>query len=487
MKLSSLLKDIKVKELVNYQNLEILNMVEDSRLATENCLFFAINGNNLDGHSYILEAVNNGAIAVIATKKSNVKVTQIIVEDTKEVMAILSYKFFKPKNKRVKVVGIVGTNGKTTTSYVIKTIFDRCGKSAGVIGTLGVQYKNVFIRPELTTPSSLTLFKTLMEMANAGVEYCALELSAHAIYLKRALPLYYEALIFTNCTQDHLDYFKTIEEYEKVKTSVFTKKNCKFCVVNIDDKTGQKIYNQTDAKCYTYGLENPSDTFAVDVECDIKGSSFIMNIDDNLLNIDFSLTGKYNVYNCMAAATVCKKLGLNCQDIAKAVSSMVGVSGRAEFIEEYNGGDIFIDYAHTPDGFENVLKTFKELTDNNLIVVFGCGGNRDKTKRGKMGEIAGKYANFVVLTNDNPRFEDGFSIILEIEEGLKKQTQNYICIQNRARAIEYAIRAIKSGDVLLVLGKGAEEYQEIMGVKTAFSDKGAIYAALKQISADKGL
>ncbi len=484
MKLSTLLKNIKVKELINYVDFNVENLVEDSRLATLNSLFFAINGNNLDGHSFIAEAVLNGARAIVTTKKCQASVTQIIVEDSKEVMALLCYKFFKPKNKRVKVIGIVGTNGKTTTSYIIKNIFDRCKIKAGVIGTLGIQYNSVYIRPELTTPSSLTLFKTLMEMANNDIEYCVMELSAHAIYLKRALNLYYECLVFTNCTQDHLDFFKSFDEYEAVKTSVFTKNNCKFCVVNADDVTGRKIINQTDAKCFTYALDNPSDTFCVNVECDIKGSSFVMNIDDNILNVDFSLTGKYNVSNCMAGATVCKKLGVNCNDIARAVSSMVGVNGRAEFIEEYSGGDIFIDYAHTPDGIKNVLQTFKELTDNKLIVVFGSGGDRDKTKRSKMGEIAGEYADFTILTDDNPRFEDAFTIITQIEEGLKKKTLNYICIQNRQNAIKHAIGLLRQGDVLLILGKGAEEYQEIMGVKTEFSDKTAIFNAIELLKAD---
>ena len=484
MKLSTLLKNLNVKEVINYQEFNVENLAEDSRLCNPNSLFFAIIGNNLDGHNFIADAVKLGAKAVVVTKKCNVKVTQIIVEDTKEAMALLSYKFFKPKNKRVKVIGVVGTNGKTTTSYIIKNILDRCGKACGIIGTLGTQYKNVFVRPELTTPSSLTLFKTLMEMSNAGVEYCVMELSAHAIYLKRAKSIFYEALIFTNCTQDHLDFFNTFEEYEKVKMSVFTKENCKFCIVNTDDETGRKIIRNTNAKCYTYGLENPSDTFAVNVECDIKGSSFVMNIDDCILQIDFSLTGRYNVSNCMAASTVCKKLGLKCQDIAKAVSSMIGVCGRAEFIEEYNGGDIFIDYAHTPDGVLNVLKTFKELTDNRLIVVFGCGGNRDKSKRSQMGKIAGEYADFTVLTDDNPRFEDGFEIILQIEEGLKMQTQNYICIQDRLNAITHAIKMLSQGDVLLILGKGAEEYQEIMGVKTEFSDKKAVELAVEALKAD---
>ncbi len=483
MKLLNLLKDIKVKEILNCEDFEVQNLVEDSRLATENCLFFAISGNNLDGHSFVLEAVNKGAKAVVVSKICPVKVTQIVVEDTKEVMAIMAYKFFKPKNRRVKVIGVVGTNGKTTTSHVIKNVLDRCGKRCGVIGTLGIYYASVYIRPELTTPSSLNLYKALMDMSNLGIEYCVMELSAHAIYLKRAVNLYYEALIFTNCTHDHLDFFKTFELYESVKTSVFNKKNCKFCVVNIDDKTGQKIARTTDAKCYTYGLENPSDAFCVNVECDIKGSSFVMNIDDNLLNIDFSLIGRYNVYNCMASALVCKKIGIDCQEISKAVSSIVGVSGRAEFIEEYNGADVFIDYAHTPDGIENVLKTFKQLTDNRLIVVFGCGGNRDKSKRSEMGKIAGEYASYVVLTDDNPRFEDGFSIILQIEEGLKNKTSNYICIQNRFNAIRHAINMLNKGDVLLVLGKGAEEYQEIMGVKTEFSDKRAIRDAIALLKA----
>ncbi len=485
MKLSKLIKGIETVKTLNFLDHDIQNIFEDSREVTFGSLFFAVKGNNLDGFEYIGEALKNGAKVIVTDREYDANCTQIIVKDVKCAMAQISFRFFEPKNKRVKVIGVVGTNGKTTTTYVIKSIFDSVNIDVGIIGTLGISYKNVFISPELTTPSSITLFKTLMDMSDKGVKYCVMELSAHAIHLNRAKGLKYEALIFTNCTQDHLDYFKDFYEYEKVKMSVFTSENAKFCVVNADDTTGQKIIKNNTLKCYTYGLNNPSDTFCVNVECDIKGSSFVMNIDDELISVDFCLTGNYNVYNCMAASTVCKKLGVKSQDISRGTSMLTGVLGRAEFIEELNGADIFVDYAHTPDGVLNVLKTFKELTDKRLFVVFGCGGNRDSKKRPIMGEVVGKICDFAIITDDNPRYENSMDIITQIETGIKKYTQNYVIIQNRALAIEYAVSNLLRGDVLLVLGKGAEEYQEIMGVKTEFSDKKAILNAIKKIKFGK--
>lgn len=485
MKLAKLIKGLKTVKILNFTDLDVQNIYEDSREVTLNSLFFAVKGNNLDGFDYIDEAIKNGAKVIVTSKEFNSSVTQIIVDDVKLAMSEIAFRFFKPKNKRVKVIGVVGTNGKTTTTYIIKSIFESANIEVGVIGTLGITYKNVFISPELTTPSSINLFRTLMDMSDKGVVYAVMELSAHAIYLNRAKSIKFEALIFTNCTQDHLDFFKTFEEYEKVKLSVFNSQTAKFCVVNVDDATGRKILQNQSLKCYTYGLNNPSDTFSVNVECDIKGSSFIMNIDDELISVDFCLTGNYNVYNCMAASTVCKKLGVKNEDISRGASMMTGVPGRAEFIEEYSGADIFIDYAHTPDGVLNVLKTFKTITDKRLVVVFGCGGNRDSKKRAVMGEVVGKLADFSIITDDNPRYENSMGIISEIETGIKKHTQSYIIIQNRALAIEYAVSMLLEGDVLLVLGKGAEEYQEIMGVKTEFSDKRAILNAINKIKFGK--
>lgn len=474
MIVSELIKGVKGVKVRGNSDKEITDLVSSSAAVSEGSVFFAYKGEVSDGRDYVADAVSRGAAAVVTDRETPDDITEIIVPDVRSAMSYMAYRFYKPTGKRVKVIGVVGTNGKTTITYIIKNVLDAAGKNAGVIGTLGIKYGKVNVCPELTTPDAITLMRTLKDMADCGVEYAVMELSAHAIALKRAQALKFAALVFTNCTRDHLDYFNCFDEYEKTKMSVFTRKNCDFCVINADDATGRKIIDRTDAKTYTYGLKNPSDVFSVNVECDLKGSSFVMNVFDDIACFDFCLTGEYNVYNCMAAALTCYVAGVPLSVINKAVASMVRVDGRGEFVESYNGADVFVDYAHTPDGLENVLKTFRELTDGKLYVVFGCGGNRDKEKRPEMGRIAGSFADFSVITSDNPRFEDPYRIISDIESGIRRVTRSYITIQNRRLAIRYALGLLNKGDVLLICGKGAEDYQDVMGVKTEFNDKKAI-------------
>lgn len=471
MLLSEIIKKYDVLEKINYFNHDISEITCDSREVFGKSLFFAVKGNNIDGNDYIELAVKRGAVVVVSEKPSSVNVCQIIVKDVKEAIAEFAYNFYTPKKKRVKVIGVVGTNGKTTTSYMIKSILECAGYKVGIIGTLGSFWNKTVVEAELTTPDAIGLSEILMKMANDSIDYAVMELSAHAIEQKRADKIKFEALAFTNCTHDHLDYFKTLEEYKRVKISAFTNKNCRFGVVNVDDATGREIVKNKCLKTFTYGLDNPSDVFAINVENDIRGVSFVMNIFDDVTCVDYAGVGKFNVYNALAAATVTSVLGINAETISDGLSSISCIPGRMEFVENFNGANVFIDYAHTPDGLENTLKSLKEVTDNRLIALFGCGGNRDKEKRPIMGEVAGKYADFTIITSDNPRYEEPFQIISEIESGLRKETLKYITIQNRSMAIGYALTMLTKGDTLLIAGKGAEEYQEIMGIKLKFNDK----------------
>ena len=396
-------------------------------------------------------------------------------------MAKMAYNFYKPKKKRCKLIGVVGTNGKTSTTYILSEILKVAGKKVGVIGTLGITYNNCYIAPQLTTPDSINLAEILMKMSDGGVEFCIMELSAHGIYLKRAEAFTFEELIFTNCTRDHLDYFKTFEEYEKVKMSVFIKKYTKFSILNIDDETGRKIYNNTNTEFLTYGLLNPADSFAIDIDNRYDGMSFTMNILDQISFVETSLFGRFNVYNCLASATAASALGICIEDIERGIYKVATVPGRLEFVEEFKGGYIYVDYAHTPDGLYNTLTALREVTKNRLIVVFGCGGNRDVEKRGIMGEIAGEHADYSIITTDNPRYEEPYKIISQIECGLRSKTLSYITIQNRYMATGYAIEMLKKGDVLVVCGKGAEKYQEVMGVKTHYDDIEAVRDIIAKI------
>ena len=481
MLLKNLISDIDVIKVVGDINVEVNSLVLNSKDATSGSLFFSLKGSNCDGNDYISEAVRNGAVAVITESITNVKITQIIVESVSNVISELSLKFYKPKNERAKVIGIVGTNGKTTTSFILKSILSCSGKNVGVIGTSGIFYGNVVIAPELTTPDAITISKTLMDMANNGVEYAVMELSAHAISQNRAKGITFESLIFTNCTEDHLDYFKNMNDYKQVKKSSFNRKQTKFAVVNSDDDLGLEIIKENKVKTYSYGIYNPSEVFAVNIANKPSGVKFVMNLYDEIYNVCFKYIGQFNVYNCMAASVTAYHLGVSDKDIIKGIETIKGLEGRMEFVENYNGANIYVDYAHTPDGLENTLKALKSITSNRLIVLFGCGGNREKEKRPKMGIIAGKYANFSIITSDNPRFEEPYNIISEIESGLRTKTLNYITIQNRYIATGYGIEMLKAGDVFVLCGKGAEDYQEVMGVKTKYSDKETVKDIISKI------
>lgn len=481
MKIYRLLKNVEYLEKNIDDNEEILDISVDSRFCQKESLFFAINGNNKNGNDYILDAINNGAKVIVTSKRPNIDCKYILCKDVRKLESQIAYNFYEINNK-IKLIGVVGTNGKTTITYMLKHIFSSCGKNVGVIGTLGIYFNKHKLNPEMTTPDSVFLTRVIKQMIDEGVEYCFLEVSAHAISQKRVDAFHFETLIFTNCSHDHLDYFKTFEEYKKTKASIFSKEKCTRAVVNIDDNLGFEIAKNSGADCFLYGLENPSDVFAVNVKTNKLQTSFMLNLFDYIEKVKINMIGKYNVYNAMASlqtAVLCK---LDKEKIINSLSTFSGVSGRMEFIEEYNGAQIFVDYAHTPDGLKNSIITATEIVKRRVIVVFGCGGLRDKEKRSIMGKIAGEYADFTIITSDNPRFEEPYSIIKDIEKGLREKSVSYITIQNRYLATAYAIKMLKKGDVLLVLGKGAEEYQEIMSVKIPYNDKEKIREIIGKLS-----
>lgn len=486
MQLSELLKGINYKSNSTNLNIEIKDLSLDSREVYKGSLFFAKKGKELNGEDFIISAIKNGAVAVICENEDllieHKNLTVIAVKNITSVINKIAYKFFKPKGKRVKVIGVVGTNGKTTSTYILRSILTKSGFNCGIIGTLGVEYNDKIIEPNLTTPDSIDLLKNLMDMSNSGVDYCVMEVSAHSIAQGRVDSIYFEGLIFTNCTHDHLDYFKTFENYKETKKSIFNKKRAKIFVVNADDMVGLELLKNNDVKMYSYGINSPCDVFAVDIKNKVSGVSFLMNLFDNLLAVSFKMTGEFNVLNCLGCATLCHALNINHNSILNGINSLKGVRGRMEFIENYMGADIFVDYAHTPDGLYKAISTLRKITKNKLILVFGCGGNRDKEKRKIMGEIAGDNADFTVITSDNPRFEDSYEIILDIEKGIIGRKNPYTKIESRYLATAYAIRLLKKGDVLLLSGKGAESNQEIMGKKFSYSDKEVVKDIIAKLS-----
>lgn len=473
MKLNELLKNLCPKEIIGDINLEISGLCADSRLVKNGNLFFCYKGGSHDSHLDISEAEQNGAAAVVCERKLNCKIPQIIVESGRAQIAPAARAFYGFADKKLKLVAITGTNGKTTTTYMLESIFKAAGKKTGVIGTLGISYGDVFISPELTTPDPIYLHGVFADMLSAGVEYVFMEVSAHALYYDKIGGLQFEVGIFTNCTQDHLDFFGNMRDYASCKKLLFKGNRCRRAVINSDDKLGVELLSELSG-AISYGINNPADVFAVNVRESLSGSEFVLNLFDALYDVKLNLPALHNVYNAMAAAACAKLCGLEISVIAKGLAGLKSVSGRLERVAKYNGAEIFVDFAHTPDGLEKSLKSLKKLCKGKLYCLFGCGGNRDKTKRPLMGAVAAKYADFCIITSDNPRYEDPYDIIRDIEEGIKPSGKQYVTVTEREVATEYAVRLLSEGDVLLVAGKGGEQYQEIAGIKHSYNDNTVI-------------
>lgn len=455
-------------KIIGDTNVEITELCTESGKVRPGALFFCINGERYDSHNLSREVTEGGAVAFIAEHPVRTSACQIIVKNSRVAMAYLAGAFYGFPARRLKCIGITGTNGKTTTTFLLASILRAAGKRVGVIGTLGVFYGRHEIDPVLTTPDPVFLHRILKDMAEEGIEYVVMEVSAHAIYYHKTYGIHFEACIFTNCTQDHLDFFGTMGRYAQTKAKLF-RADCAFAVLNYDDALGREI-GTLPVPHISYALENPADVFAVNIEEGLLASRFVLNLADELYEIELSLTGLHNVYNAMAAAACAHRLGIALAAVAEGLSAVKKVSGRLEYVASFHGADIFVDFAHTPDGLEKSLAALKPHCKGRLICLFGCGGNRDSSKREIMGEVAGKLADFCVLTSDNPRFEDPYDIIMEIERGYRRYSKRYVTVQEREKATEYAIKFLAEGDILLVAGKGGETYQEIMGVKHDYSD-----------------
>ena len=469
------------------KDVEIKGLCIDSRACQKGDLFICTVGEKINSHEYAAQALQNGAIALITMQKLPFQVPQILVDDSRETMSMLASKFYGEPSKSLKIIGVTGTNGKTTTSYMLKKILEEADKKTGIIGTLGIYYGNKKISPTLTTPDPIFLQGILADMRDCGMEYVVMEISAHALYYKKDSGLRFCACIFTNFTQDHLDFFKSMDEYKQAKAKLFTSDKCPIAVLNGDDPVGRefaKARAQTDIKSETktvfYGMDTPTEAFAVITDETLYGVEFIVNISDKLSRVSLSLSGKHNVYNALAAAVCATELGICLVDVADGLERLKRVDGRLEHIQKYRGADIFVDFAHTPDGLKKSLDSLQLHTKGKLICVFGCGGNRDKSKRIPMGEAVARKADFSVLTSDNPRYEDPLDIISQIEKGYRRFSCKYVVVPDRRKGIDYALDLLCDGDVLLVAGKGGEEYQEIMGIKYGFNDKDVIKELIEQ-------
>lgn len=479
MKLKKLLLGVNVVKIIGNKDVDIKDVVIDSKKATQNSLYICIKGNDYDGHSFVNDCVNYGSIAIVCERELDTSITQIIVDNTRESMSIIASNFYENVDKKLKLIGVLGTNGKTTTAHLIKNVLDSVGVKCGVIGTLGTYYLDKYLEPTLTTPDPLDLHKILYEMYSSGVECVVMEVSAHAVYLDKVKNLKFVTAVFTNFTQDHLDFFGDMQAYKQAKLKFFKQNKCEKLVVNIDDELGKEIYN-SNQNCITYGLDNPADIFAVNILYRGKKTSFYINLFDFVSNIDLKLLGLFNVYNALACCGVCYGLNIRCEDIILGLSKIKSVAGRLEkvYSKEF---EVVVDYAHTPDGLSKALLSLKPFVSNRLICIFGCGGNRDDTKRSVMGEISGSLADFTIITSDNPRYEEPMNIIYQIEQGVIKKTKKYLIIESREDAIKYALNIAVKGDLILIAGKGDEKYQEVLGIKSLYNDKDTVNECIRSM------
>lgn len=454
-------------------NIEIKDIVSDSRKVTKGSAFVCIKGYETDGHLYAEKAVQNGASVVVAEEKIDVDCPLVIVKNTRNLMARMCAEFYKNPSKKFTLVGITGTNGKTTTTYLIKNILEKAGKKVGLIGTNQNMIGDKIIETSRTTPDSFELQALFSNMAKENVDTVVMEVSSHALYLDRVAYCDFDIGVFTNLTQDHLDFHKTMEAYADAKAILF--KMCKKGVVNIDDSYAERILSGASADIMTVSTKKASDLFAKNIDLKETGVDFTI---DNM-NFSLSIPGEFSVYNALSAIGACKAMGIADDIIIEGLKSAHGVKGRAQVVNLDHPATFIIDYAHTPDGVENILKTVKGFAKEKVIVLFGCGGDRDNKKRPIMGEIAEKYADFCIVTSDNPRTENPTEIINQILAGMKKDS--HVVIENRRDAIKYAVETAQKGDVVVLAGKGHETYQTIGKENFPFDEEQILFEVKKEL------
>ncbi len=462
--------------------IQIDQLLTDSREKTENGLFFCIHGLRMDAHNFAPQAVENGCIALVVERFLELPVPQVKVESVRSAMAYMAGAFFGHPARRLRMIGVSGTKGKTTTSFLLKSVMEKAGFKTGLIGTTGNMIGDQRIKSNLTTPDPIDLHRCLRQMVDEGVEVVVMEVSAHAVDMHRLDGITYEAACYTNLSQDHLDYFGTMERYFETKKDFFMHGAVLNAALNEDDETSDDIIRDITIPHITYGISSEADVFARDIEISEDGVSFsilLRGVED--MQVNLQLTGMFNVYNALAAASLAMIMGVKNSDIKAGLESVRNVPGRVEMLDTGTPYKVILDYSHSPDALENILTTVRTFTRNRLIVLFGCGGDRDQGKRPIMGEIAGRLADYSILTSDNPRTEDPIVILEAIENGCKAVGGSYTVIENRREAIRYALEMGRDGDVIILAGKGHETYQEIMGVKRPFDEKVVVAELLAEM------
>lgn len=478
MEIKNLLEEIDYESFVGNENVQITGITNDSRKAKIGDIFVAIKGYTSDGHKFIEGAVKNGASAVMCDHiPEGVKDLSnfIVVKSPRETMAPAANVIYGRPSEKINITGVTGTNGKTSTTYLLKGIYDHLGEKSGIIGTMGVLIHEEKIKIDNTTPEAADIQNYLSRMAEKNVTHCFMEVSSHALELNRVDNVNIDVGIFTNLTRDHLDFHKTMENYYLAKKKLFyiTKVNN---IINVDDPYGARLYKELKAegvKALSTGIENDADIKASNLVTTMKGTSFELDIMGVKKHVHVNTPGKFSVLNSLGALGAAYCLGVGLDDIIASLAEIKGVKGRFEILENNLDCTIILDFAHTPDGLQKVMDTIVEFAEGRKIVMFGAGGERDLSRRAPMGEIAGKYCDLSILTSDNPRFEDPYDICVEISKGVEKAGGKYEIIVERDKAIYYAVDNSKPKDVILLAGKSTEPYQD-MGTEKVPYDEGYI-------------
>ena len=433
----------------------------------------------MDGHNFAKAAADAGAAALVVERKLPVDLPQVLVEDARGAMSYMAQCFYGYPAEKMHGVGITGTKGKTTTSFLVRAIARHAGHKVGLMGTVCTYIGEEEEPASLTTPDPIDVQSLLRRMKDAGCDFYVMEVSAHALDLRKLVGMKFDQGIFTNFSQDHLDYFGTMETYRRAKEKFFDPFYIGHAVVNADDEAGKYMLCRVPAT--TYGVSVPADAYANEIEILESGVSYRLHWKDVVLPLHLHISGIFNVYNSMAAAVACLEMGISPEDVKAGLESVTVVPGRIEPLPTHTPYRVILDYAHSPASLESILKTIRQFTRGRLICVFGCGGGRDKEKRPIMGEISGRLADFSVLTSDNPRLEDPMDILRAIEEGIKRTTGPYVVIENRREAIRYAMQMGQPGDVIVLAGKGHETYQDIGGQKHPFDEKVVVREILAEM------
>ena len=486
MQLKILAEAIPVREVLGSLDREVDGIFYDSRRVQKNGLYVAVRGAHVDGHQFTEQAIERGASAIVVERaESHSRATSLVVPDSREALADLAFTFFKKPALRLKMAGVTGTNGKTTTSFLLKHICDAAGLRSGLIGTVRYEIGERVLPATRTTPESLDLQELLSQMVDAGCKAAVMEVSSHALAQERTRGLEWDVAIFTNLTQDHLDFHKTMEDYFEAKARLFTglkdqpNKKAAAAVINLDDRYGEQLAGRIkdEAPVVTYGMSARADFRASNYRAEFGGTSFQLDARGKSYLVRVPLIGRFNVVNALAALAAANSLGIDLREAVLSLAKSPQVPGRLEAVPAKRQFQIFVDYAHSDDALLNVLKTLRELNPNRLIVVFGAGGDRDKRKRPLMGRVADQNADYSIITSDNPRKEDPLAIIADVQKGFR--SGNFETVPDRTEAIARAIALAQPRDIVLIAGKGHENYQEFADHTIPFDDRQMALRALE--------